>query len=601
VSASAAGVAQGHWPARLRGRIGPPALDARVLLVGLAWTFLSVIVGLALFVLYMTFVPRLPFQPGLTLDNWARIASPYLLTRVLPNTAGVGVGAVLVGLAFAAPLAWILNRTRLPLRDVFVAAIAAGVMIPGFVRAMGWLILINERIGLLNRPLADLLGWPSVPLNLQNPFGMAWIIGLSLVPTLFFLLAGPMRMLDPCLEEAASMSGAGRLSTLAGVSLPLVWPAVLGGGIYAFMTAVSMFDVPALLGAAGGQVPVLAAELFYAVHPSNQSVDVAYGAAGVYGALIAGPSLIGLYVYFRVLERGRRYAVITGKGYRPRDVELGGLATAAAIGFVLLYLACALGLPLLVLVWASLLPSIQFPSMEALGRLSLFNYDPDRLLPNLGGPDVVWNTLRLTVWVPLVLVLFSIVISWVVVRTDAPLRHAMDTIAMLPHAVPGLAFAFALFMLSIVLARWSPTLSLDGTLGILVLANILSHLAFTTRVTNAALVQVSAELEECARVHGAGPLATLRRVLLPLIRPSLIYAGMWTAMLTFREVSMALFLTGPRNQVLSVGVWLLWQQGKFNAGAASAVLMVLATGVLFVGASLIARRARGFTGFGVAR
>jgi iron(III) transport system permease protein len=495
---------------------------------------------------------------------------------------------VLVSLFFAAPLAWILTRTTLPLRNVFMAAIVASVMIPGFVRAMGWLLLVNERIGLLNRPLADLLGLASVPINLQNPIGMSWVIGLSLTPTMLFMLAGPMRMLDPSLEEAAAMSGAGRLSSLTRISLPLIWPAILGGCIYTFMTAVSVFDVPALLGAAGGQVPVLAAELFYAVHPVNQSVDVTYGAAGVYGALIAVPSLIALYFYFKVLGQAKRYGVITGKGYRPRPVDLGGL-TWLAFGFVLLYLLCALVLPFLVLVWASLLPSIQLPSAEALRRISLLNYDLNRLLPNLGGPDVIGNTVVLTIVAPVVLLCLSVMISWVVVRTDTPLRRAMDSIAMLPHAIPGLAFAFALFMLGILLARWSPALSIVGTLGIIVVANVLSHLAYTTRVTNAAMVQVNAELEECARVHGAGTGATIWRILLPLVRPSLVYAGLWTAMLTFREVSMALFLTGPRNEVLAVAVWLLWQQGNFSAGSAAAVLMVLVTGGLLLAAMALSK------------
>src|SRR5207248_4407263 len=117
--------------------------------------------------------------------------------------------------------------------------------------------------------------------------------------------------------EAASTSGASRWQTFARVSLPLVRPALLGGAIYIFMGAVSWFEIPAMLGASGGQVPVLATELFYAVQPlTGQSSLVSYGAAGVYGILIAVPSLVALYFYYRVLAQSRRYAVVSGKGFQ---------------------------------------------------------------------------------------------------------------------------------------------------------------------------------------------------------------------------------------------------------------------------------------------
>ncbi len=557
------------------------AFEANLLPFVCGWVVLGVVVMLALFIFYSTFLPGLPTEPGLTLDNWAAIANPYVLTRVLPNTLIVGAGTVLVSLVFASPLAWLLNRTNVPLRNLWMTLIAVVVIVPGFVKAMGWLLLINERIGLINKGLSGLLGLESVPLGLNNPFGMAWVMGLALAPSVFFLLSGPMRMLDPALEEAASTAGASRWQTLLRVSLPLVGPAILGSAIYNFMTAISMFDVPAMLGAAGGQSPVLAAELFYAVHPANQAASVRYGAAGVYGVLIAAPSLVALYFYHRMLAQAHRFAVISGKGYRPRDVDL-GRARYPALAFVLLYLLLAVALPILVLFWVSLLPILQLPSAEALAKVSLNNYDVGNLVASLGGPSVLPNTLQLIVIVPILVLFFSFMISWVVVRTRLPLRRTMDTLAVLPHAIPGLGFAFALFMVGILLARSAPWLVLNGTVTIIMIANLLTHLAYGTRITNAALLQVQPELEESARVCGARNTTTIWRIVVPLVKPSLVFAGLWTALLTFREVSMALFLAGPKNWVLSVGVWMLWQQGRLNLAAAAAILMVVVMGGLLL-------------------
>jgi iron(III) transport system permease protein len=555
--------------------------EANLLPFVCGWLVLGAVALLALFILYSTFLPGLPTEGGLTLNNWAGLASPYVVTRVLPNTLIVGVGTVLVSLAFASPLAWLLNRTNLPLRNLCITLIAVVVIVPGFVKAMGWLLLINERIGLINKTLAGLLNVETVPLGLNNPFGMAWVMGLALTPSVFFLISGPMRTLDPALEEAASASGASWWRTFVRISLPLLGPAILGGAIYNFMTAISMFDVPAMLGAAGGQSPVLAAELFYAVHPANQSASVRYGAAGVYGVVIAAPSLVALYFYHRLLAQAHRFAVITGKGYRPRDVDL-GRARYPALAFVLLYLLLAVVFPLLVLVWVSLLPVLQLPSAEALAKVSLNNYQLGNLVAALGGPTVLPNTLALIAIVPVLVLFFSFMISWVVVRTRLPLRRTMDTMAMLPHAIPGLGFAFALFMVGILLARAAPWLAFNGTVAIIVVANLLVLLAYGTRITNAALLQVQPELEESAHVCGARNTTTMWRIVVPLVKPSLVFAALWTALLAFREVSMALFLAGPKNWVLSVGVWMLWQQGRLNLAAAAAILMVLVMGALLL-------------------
>jgi len=452
----------------------------------LSWLVLGGILILSLIVLYMSFVPGLPTQPGFTLEHWTNAARPYVVRRVLPNTLIVGVGTVSVALFFAGPLAWLLNRTALPFRNLFMALLAVVVLIPGFVKAMGWLLLINERIGLLNHALAALLGVESVPLSLHNPWGMAWIMGLSLTPSMFFLLSGPMRSLDPALEEAAAVSGANRRWTFWKVGLPLVWPAVLGGSIYHFMTGLSMFEVPALLGAAGGQVPVLATEMFYAVRPATgEATLISYGAAGVYGVLIAVPCLVGLYFYHRVLARAHRYSVITAKGYRPRLHDL-GRAKYWALGFAFLYVLLAAVMPMAVLFWMSLFPYVQMPSFEALSQASFKNYDPDYFLAIIGGVQVIRNTGYLMLIVPVLVLVFSVMISWIVVRTRLPFRRLMDNIAMLPHAIPGLAFAFALFIVALFLDRWVPWLPLSGTLGIIVTAHVMERITYATRITHAA-------------------------------------------------------------------------------------------------------------------
>jgi iron(III) transport system permease protein len=565
-----------------------------------SWLILSVVVALLAFVLYMTFVPGLPTEPGFTLRHWSNVASSRLLTRVVPNTVIVGFGTIFIGTFFALPLAWLLNRTNLPFRTTFTTVIGIMPVIPGFILAMGWIMLLDERIGLINNIVASVLGVSNVALSVKDsPWGIAWVLGLILTAPIFFLVAGPLSRIDPSLEEAASVTGMRQLTILRRVTLPLVWPGILGGVIYTFMTAVSIFEIPALLGAASGRVPVLATEIFYSVRPGGpMTATFAYGTAGVYGTLLAVPSLLALYLYLRALQKGERYQVITGKGYRARETDLGPFAWLGVV-FVGLYLSLAVGMPILILVWASLMPVLQMPSREAFTKLSFENYHG--LLEGLGGVDVIWNTVLVVGCVSLLVSFFSFMISWVVVRTRVRSRKTVDMLAMLPHAIPSLAFAFALAMIAILASRWLPWLPLSGTLGIIVIAHLITRVPYGTRVMNSALGQVHRELEEIAQVCGTRTPTIMRRVVLPLIRPSVVYLAVWTAMLSFQEVTMALFLSGPHNNVLSVSIWGLWEAGSLGTAAAGAVAMVFSMGVLmFSVLKFAAGSATGLVGRGTA-
>src|SRR3989338_597289 len=115
-----------------------------------AWFACAVVVLLVLFVGYMTFVSGLPTEPTFSLQNYADVFDSYLFRRVIPNTAIVGVGTVVVVVFFSVPLAWLLHRTNVPLREFWTTLIAVAVIVPGFLKAMGWLMLLSPKIGLIN-------------------------------------------------------------------------------------------------------------------------------------------------------------------------------------------------------------------------------------------------------------------------------------------------------------------------------------------------------------------------------------------------------------------------------------------------------------------
>lgn len=550
-----------------------------------AWLICGVIVLLTLLIFWMSFCRGLPFESALSLENYAEVFGSEHFWRVISNTVQVGLETVAITVFFGVPLAWLLNRTDIPMRSLFITMLAVTVIMPGLVKAMGWIILLSPQVGLINRLLTELFHLKEAPFDINSLWGISFVQGLMLTPSMFFLISGPMRSLDPALEEAAEVVGTNRWKTILWITSPMLWPAILGGIIYIFMTAIAIFEVAGLLGGLS-ENRILATELFLAVQPFEGSLEIKYGVAGVYGLLIMVPSLFALFFYFQSIKQTHRYAVITGKGYRPRDFALGGLRYPA-IFFVLFYLLLAVFLPFAVLLWTSLLPSLRMPSVEALSLVSLKWYSEIQYL--IGGFEIMKNTLLLVVGSSVLVLFFSFMVSWVVVRTRLRGRQVLDTISMLPHAIPGIGFAFALLIAGIMGAKWFPSLPFYNTVWIIVAGNVLNRLSYATRITNAALLQVQQELEDAALVCGARKWVSMAWIMIPLIRPSLVFAGLWTALLVFREVSMALLLIGPKNKVLATQLWILWRQGDLSQASALSIVLILITGLLI----LVVQRATG--------
>ncbi|MBI4526262.1 MAG: iron ABC transporter permease [Deltaproteobacteria bacterium] len=543
-----------------------------------AWLISGAILALSLLILWMTFIPGLPFEAGFSLANYAEVFGSEHLWAIVSNTIRVGIGTVGITLFFGIPLAWLLNRTDIPMRSLFITMLAVTVIMPGLVKAMGWIMLLSPQVGLINRLLMELFGLQAAPFDINSVWGISFVQGLMLTPSMFFLISGPMRSLDPALEEAAEVVGANRWKTLLWVTSPMLWPAILGGTIYIFMTAIAIFEVAGLLGGLS-ENRVLATELFLAVQPFEGSLEIKYGVAGVYGLLIMTPSVVALFFYFQSIKQAHRYAVITGKGYRPKTFAL-GRARYPAVLFVVLYLSLAAFLPFLVLLWASLLPSLRMPSVEALSLVSLRWYQEIHYV--VGGFDIIKNTAILVIASSVLVLFFSFMVSWVVIRTRNRMRRFIDTVAMLPHAIPGIGFAFALLIVGILATKWFPAIPFYNTVWILVAGNVLHRLSYATRITNAALIQIQQELEDAALVCGARKWVSMWRVIVPLVRPSLIFAGMWTALLVFREVSMPLLLIGPKNKVFATQLWILWRQGDLSQASALSIVLIFIMGLFIL-------------------
>jgi iron(III) transport system permease protein len=529
--------------------------------------FLTILIGLpVLMVILMSLRTGFPGEDvPFTLENFAAVYLTPRTYEVLLNTVFFAVSSVAITLLIAVPLVWILMRTDIPFKKTIYVLLTIGILIPVFLRTIAWILLLSPRIGLVNKWLQGLFSLSEPPFNLYSITGMAFVQGISFVPGAFFMLAAAYRSMDPSLEEAAYTSGVGKLRTFLKINIPITWPAIAGVMVYLFMTAIAVFEVPAIIGLPA-RILVLSSLIFTSTTPSTGLPN--YGMAGAYGAIMLLLGLVLAFLYVRLVKQGKKYTVITGRGYRPREIALGRWKWAA-LGFVFVYLSIEVFVPFAVLLWASLLPYLQLPSAEALSSLTFKHYIE---LPNHVGPQPFINTLILMFAVPTITMILSVLVSWIVIRTQVSFRGFLDTLAFIPHAVPGILMAVGLGYLGLAYRDYFP---LYGTVAIIVLAHTINWIAYGTRTTNSVMIQVHRELEEAGRVSGASAPRVLGKIVLPLIAAGVLNSWIWIGMLSYREVTMSLTLLTRSNIVISTVVWQFWGSGWVPQVAALGVILIL--------------------------
>ena len=553
-------------------RNGP---DGSTIFAGGLLIFLAVIVGApAAMVALMSLRTGFPGEGGpLTLINFIRVYTDLSTYNVLLNTLLFATGTVVVALIFTVPLVWLLMRTDLPFKRTIYVLLTLGILIPVFLRTIAWILLLSPRIGLVNQWASQIFGLDHPLVSLYNLPGMAFIQGVSFVPGAFFMLAAAYRTMDPALEEAAYTAGVSKLRTFFWINIPITLPAIAAVMVYLFMTAIAVFEVPAIIGLPA-RILVLSSLIYTSTNPPTGLPE--YGVAGAYGGVMLLAGLVLAYFYVRLVRQGKKYTVITGRGYRPREIALGRWKWPA-MAFVILYLSMEVFIPFLVLLWTSLLPYLQLPSAAALSSISLKNY---RTIPDYTGALPFINTAILMVAVPFCAMLLSVLVSWVVIRSQVSFRGILDTVAFLPHAMPSILLAVGLGYLGLAYRNIFP---FYGTIVIIIIAHTINWIAYGTRTTNSVMIQVHRELEEAGKVAGVSAPRVFLRIVLPLVAAGVFNSGIWISMLSYREVTMALTLYSRKNTVISTVVWQFWGSGWVPEVSALGVILVIFA-VIVVGA-----------------
>ncbi len=554
--------------ARQRGWARPSLWQFSVFVI----VVISVIGPLLFLVLGSLSSARTPselWSSPLTLANHLKVWGDAGAYSVLWNSVVFAAGSTVFGLVTAVSLAWFVERTDMPGKLWVYATLPLTLAMPGMLQAMAWTLLLSPRIGFINKGLMGAFDLQQAPFNIYSMTGMMFVEGLRTVPTAFLMLAPLLRSMDPALEQAAYMSGANTRSVLRRISLPLLLPGLAAVAIYQFTGALEEFEIAGILGLPA-DIFVFSTKIYSALHATSQLP--AYGEANALALLYLLVAIVSVALYGRVLMRAERFAVVAGKAYRPTMQPLGPWRHVA-VAVTWLYLAAAVIIPFIVLIYVSLTPYVQQPSWRALSNLTLDNYEGLLHIDSLG--HVLWNTFLLTIVVATASVVASLAISLVVVRSKFPLRRTLDQLSFLPHAIPGMVMGLALTWVFLQVDKLG--FGLFGSLTSVMFAFVVGYISYGTRALNGAILQIHSELDEAGKMSGATSRQVIWRVLVPLLVPAFVGVWIWSALHVIRSAGKPLVLTsGSENEVLAVTIWNMWDQGYIEAvGAIGVILMVV--------------------------
>ncbi len=484
------------------------------------------------------------------------LGTPRML-RSLGNTLVLAAGTTLVAGALGLALAWLHGRTDVPWRERLEVLTLVPFFLSPYVGAVAWSYLASPRIGLLNILARDVFGASGPVFNIYTRWGMVWVLAIFFTPLMYLFVVEALRRADPALEEAARVSGSGPWETTRRVTLRLVTPGILSGALIVFVSSAGEFGVPLALGSPFG-VETLTTQI-YAL---TQGYEVDYNRAAAVAVVLASVTILLIFAQRRLIERGE-FVTVTGKGYRPALVDL-GRARPLALALNLAYILVAVVLPLAALVLVSLSPV--WTGRVDLGAATLANYA--YVFRSAIARTGMAHSVILAAGGATLGVILGFAVAYLVHRRRGGAAAVVDFITTIPVGFPGIVLAMGIL---IVFLR-TP---LYGTLGLFLLGYLVRFMPYGQRTVASLLVSISPELDQCSRVAGASWPATLRRILVPLLKPGLLGAWLLLFILYLREFPISALLYKGGLEVLSVALWLFVENETAPRAAALALVQVV--------------------------
>ena len=523
---------------------------------------------------------------GFTTENFVSAYTGGDIYPIIKNTLIYAGGGVLFALPLAFAMAFLTERTDMPFRNSMYTLMFIPMSTPVFATSLGWVLLLGPRAGTINQYIRIIIGSDATsgPINIFSMGGLIFVHVLGVVPSMWLFLISVLRNMDPALEEAASSSGSSKWRIMRRITIPLMLPGVTAVIIYFFVSGIESLEHPLALGPTAG-IETLSTKIFFTLLPTADA-GRNYGIPAAIGMLGLALGLVGMGAYLYMVRRASSYAVVAGKGFRPRTLRLGNWKWLA-VGFVGLYMFVKVILPFGMLIYTSFLAFYMPPVPRLFEHITWTTNNYERLLDYRFFGRYFVNSIIVSIMAAAITMLLVSFISWMVVRFPSPLTRLVNIFAFMPLAIPGVISTIAFFLLFV----GTP---LYGTLLLLALAFVARYLAFGTRLMHSAQLQIHRELEEAAMVSGVGVVKTFFLINLRLLIPAFANGFLWVLVHAAKDFSVALLLASSGTLLIGNIFYGAFTGGRYpEAASMMVVLIIFNLALVFAGRRWISRALKG--------
>jgi iron(III) transport system permease protein len=509
-------------------------------MVLLAGVLISILAYPLVLLFIKSFAVSRPGQPIIWgFDGWVAAFTDINLAVAIGNTFYLALVRVAITSALAIFFAWVVTRTDTPFKTFIEVTLWLGFFLPLLPMTMGWILLLDPYSGLINNFLMFAFGLSAPLFDVYSYWGIVWCHLAFSTSVRFLLMTPAFTAMDAALEDAARTSGSSNFGVLMRITIPILAPAILASTALGFIRSLESLEIEMVLGIPAG-IYVVPTKIWDYIHWEPPLYDRATALCSVFLLFIF--FLIWLH---RIYLHGREFTTVTGRSYMVRTFSLGRWRWATA-AFCLLFIFVMIILPLVTLIMGTFMEF--FGNFDAEKTWTLRHWttvftDPLFLRS-------LTNTLILGLAAGIIGTLLYALTSYLIVRTRLPGRALIDVLSWLPWALPGVLISLAL--LWTVLGSGQYVKLIYGTVSVLVLAIIIKEMPLGTQIIKAGVLQISKELEEASSAAGASWLAGFRRILLPLLNPTMMAVAIIVFISAARDIPTVIFLSTNQTRTLSL-------------------------------------------------
>jgi iron(III) transport system permease protein len=505
------------------------------------------------------------------LAGWRTAFSEPAMGKAIWNTITLTIARQAIGFPIAIIVAWLLARTDLPGRASIEFLFWLGYFLPSLSVLLGWILLLDPQYGIINQVARSLFSLSDGPFDIYSWWGIVWAhLMANTIEVKVMLLTTAFRNMDASLEESSWMTGASPLKTLVRVVVPIMTPAILVVLLISTIRSLEAFEIELILGAPQ-RIDVYSTQIYRLINQRQPQ----FGSATALGALILVLMFPFIILQRRVVER-RRYTTITGR-YVGQPVRLGPWKWVA-FSLVLVLIVFITFIPVIFLATGTFMRLFGFfdlPQPWTFDQWRTILFDPLFL-------TALRNTLVLSLGAACLSVIFFSIVAYIIVRTHFWGRTTIDLLSWIPSALPGiiLGLGYLWFFLGSSLLK-----PLYGSMAALILVSAFAHITLSVQIIRSNMLQLGFDLEEASWITGGSWFYTLRRIVLPIMFPSLLLVGIMNFIAAARSISSLALLVTSHNQPLAILQLDYKAGGRYEAASVVGMIIVLLT----VGVALTAR------------